>query len=34
MLVTIGLAGLTYGFISAPDHGFGDPRCGAPCWWG
>ena len=25
MLVTIGLAGLTYGFISAPDRGFGDP---------
>ena len=25
-LVTVGLAGLTYGFISAPDNGFGDPR--------
>ena len=25
VLVTIGLAGLTYGFISAPDRGFGDP---------
>jgi EmrB/QacA subfamily drug resistance transporter len=25
-LVTLGLAGLTYGFISAPDAGFGDPR--------
>jgi len=25
-LVTVGLAGLTYGFISAPDDGFGDPR--------
>ena len=24
VLVTIGLAGLTYGFISAPDRGFGD----------
>ena len=25
VLVTIGLAGLTYGFVSAPDRGFGDP---------
>ena len=25
VLVTIGLAGLTYGFISAPDRGFGNP---------
>jgi len=25
-LVTIGLAGLTYGFISAPDRGFGDAQ--------
>ena len=25
VLVTIGLAGVTYGFISAPDRGFGDP---------
>jgi EmrB/QacA subfamily drug resistance transporter len=26
VLVTLGLAGLTYGFISAPDFGFKDPR--------
>ncbi|HEX9373195.1 MAG TPA: MFS transporter [Roseiflexaceae bacterium] len=26
ILASLGLAGLTYGFISAPDFGFGDPR--------
>jgi EmrB/QacA subfamily drug resistance transporter len=26
VLVTIGLAGLTYGFISAPDRGYADPQ--------
>ena len=25
-LLIIALAGLTFGFVSAPDHGFGDPR--------
>ena len=25
VLITLGLGGLTYGFISAPDNGFGDP---------
>jgi EmrB/QacA subfamily drug resistance transporter len=26
LLATLGLAGLTYGFLQAPDFGFGDPR--------
>ncbi len=29
-LATLGLAGLTYGFISAPDLGFNDPRVSIP----